>query len=136
MKNGASSQCATATKGTGEKGNAVAGFVLVAPLVVFVLFVLVTLTYALHIRFIAQDAVREGARYASLSGGDTVLAQSRTREVLDSVFGDEYCVSPEITTRRLAGESIEVSLRCPVQNSFWGAISLPEMTVSAYAHIE
>lgn len=119
-----------------EKGNAIAAFILIVPLLFFVLFALISLIYALHIRFLAEDAVFEGAKAGSLSGGDSAFAEKRTRDVIEAVFNAEYCANPDITSQILPDESIEVSLHCPAQNSSWLGTSLPEMTVRAYAHIE
>ncbi|MBR6458976.1 MAG: pilus assembly protein [Actinomycetaceae bacterium] len=119
-----------------EKGNAIAGFVLIIPLVFLVLFALISLIYGLHIRFLAEDAAFEGAKAGSLSGGDSVLAERRTRDVLAMAFKGEYCANPDITSQLLPDEGIEVSLHCPAHNSSWFGTSLPEVTVSAYAHIE
>lgn len=121
---------------SGEEGNAIAAFVFIIPLVLLVLFSLIALIYALHIRFLAEDAAFEGAKAGSLSGGDSVLAESRTRDVLSVVFNGEYCANPDITTNVFPNRSIEVSLHCPSQNSPWFGMYLPDMTVSAYAHIE
>ena len=49
-------------KAAREQGNAIAAFVLIIPLVLFVLFALISLIYALHIRFLAEDAAFEGAK--------------------------------------------------------------------------
>lgn len=119
-----------------ETGNAVAAFVLIIPLVLFVFVSLISLVYALHIRFLAEDAVFEGAKAGALSGGDTSLAESRTRDALVTVFGQEYCSSPDIASRILPDRSIEVSLHCPAQEGLWFSNSLPEVQVSAYARIE
>lgn len=119
-----------------EKGNAIAAFVLIIPLVLLVLFSLVSLIYALYIRAALEDAAFEGAKAGSLSGGDSALAESHTRDVLDIMFNEEYCVNPDITSRLLPDRSIEVSIHCPVYDSLWFGSSLPEMTVSTYAHIE
>ena len=120
----------------GETGNTIAAFVLIIPLVLTVFFALVSLVYALHIRFLAEDAVFEGAKAASRSGGDITLAESRTREVLTTAFHDEYCASPDIQSRILPDRSIEVSLYCPPQEVLWPTNSMPEIKVSAHAHIE
>ena len=121
---------------TRETGNAIAAFVLIIPLVLFVFFALVSIVYTLHIRFLAEDAVFEGAKVASRSGGDSALAESRTRDALNAVFHDEYCANPDINSRILPDRSIEVSLYCPPQESLWPTNSIPEIKVSAYAHIE
>lgn len=120
----------------GEKGNAIAAFVLIIPLLLLVLFALVSLIYGLHIRFLVEEAAFEGAKAGSLSGGNSVLAERRTRDVVAMAFNGEYCANPDITSQLLPDEGIEVSLHCPAHNSSWFGTSLPEVTVSAYAHIE
>lgn len=120
----------------GEKGNAIASFVLITPLVLLVLFGAIALISALHLRFLAEDAAFEGAKAGALSGGDSALAENRTREALEVVFDGKYCANPDITTSVFPDRGFEVSIHCPPQNNMWFGSFMPEMTVSAYAHIE
>ena len=121
---------------TEEKGNAIASFVLITPLVLLVLFGAITLISALQLRFLAEDAAFEGAKAGALSGGDSALAESRTREALKVVFDGEYCANPDVRTNVFPDRGIEVSVHCPAQNNMSFGSFMPEMTVSAYAHIE
>lgn len=130
------SRRSTVSSDASETGNAIAAFVLIIPLVLLVLFSLMSLIYALHIRFLAEDAVFEGAKAGSLAGGDIILAERRTRDVLVEVLREEYCASPDIQARILPNRSIEVSLYCPAQEGLLPTHSIPEVAVSAHAHIE
>ncbi|WP_281254913.1 TadE/TadG family type IV pilus assembly protein [Serinibacter salmoneus] len=101
----------------GERGSAIAEFVMVGALVLLVILALVQLTLALWVRTMLIDAAAEGARYAALEGSSLEEGTQRTREVIAMSLGAGYEESVTARAEDAAGWGVivvEVQAPMPV----------------------
>nr|WP_106210811.1 TadE family protein [Glaciihabitans tibetensis] len=78
-----------------DAGSAVAEFSMVAGLLTVLTLSVIQLGLALHVRNTVIDAAAEGARYASLAGGDLAggdleAGEQRTRDLITAAIGPSY----------------------------------------------
>ncbi len=92
-------------------------FAVVVPLLVLLVLAVVQLGLALHVRSTLQSAAAEGARVASVSGGDPELARRRIEQSLAQSFADGVVESVSVRSVRsggLAATEVEIRARLPL----------------------
>lgn len=95
-----------------DEGSAVVEFVVVVPLLVLLLLAVVQVGLALHVRSTLVSAAAEGARVAAVAGGDSTVAERRTREALASTLADGVVESVSARRRTVRGVvTIELEIR-------------------------
>ena len=116
-----------------ESGQALPGFVMVAPLLLIVTLALLGLAMALHVRLIVLDSAAEGARLGAYTSLD--LARSRTSELISSALPREYGENIRAAYRDVGGVNVvEVTVVSPVP--ILGMVGLATMEVRAHAAVE
>lgn len=99
----------------GERGSAVAEFVMVSVLVLALFLGVVQVAFALHVRALAIDAAAEGARLAARADRSPDDGVARTRELLAASLTASYADDVAATTTQRAGlRVIEVTVRAPL----------------------
>ncbi len=73
--------------GDGEAGESMVEFALVLPVLLLVLVGVVQFALVHHAQNVVTTAAQEGARMAAAEGGDAVVGEQRTRDVLGSGLG-------------------------------------------------
>lgn len=96
-----------------ERGSAVVGFALTAPLLVAGFVALLGLVLALSVRAVAADAAAQGARYGAQSGAGAEAAERRTRDLLQSSLAGDCAVSARVD-RRAGVPVVEVEVEVPI----------------------
>lgn len=97
-----------------ERGNAVAEFALVAPMLILMVLGLLSLALTMHVRSVITDAAAEGARLGAHSGSPE-QAQARTAELVGATLGAEYATAVQASrVATPAGPAISVSVRAPI----------------------
>ena len=120
-------------RGPAESGQAVAGFVMVVPLLLMVALALLGLATALHVRLIILDSAAEGARLGAYTNLD--LARTRTSELISAALPHEYGENIRAAYRDVRGVSVvEVTVVSPIP--ILGMIGPTTMEVRAHAAIE
>jgi len=92
-------------------------FAVVVPLLVLLVLAVVQVGLALHVRSTLQSAAAEGARVASVSGGDPELARRRIEQSLAQSFADGVVESVSVRSVRsggLAATEVEIRARLPL----------------------
>ena len=82
---------------TGDRGSAVAEFVMVSGLLTVLVLSVLQLGLALLVRNTVQDAASEGARFAALADNRLSDGTARTRDLIGTAVGDTY--SGDVTAR-------------------------------------
>ncbi|AEG43787.1 TadE/TadG family type IV pilus assembly protein [Isoptericola variabilis] len=99
----------------GERGSAVAEFVLVAALVLALFLGVVQVALALHVRALVVDAAAEGARIAARADRDASDGARRTRDLLTASLNASYARDVTVGSTTLAGlPVVEVTVRAPL----------------------
>lgn len=99
----------------GERGSAVAEFVLVAALVLALFLGVVQVALALHVRSLVVDAAAEGARIAARADRDLADGAQRTRALLTASLSESYARDVTVRTTTLDGlPVVEVTVRAPL----------------------
>lgn len=86
-----------------ERGNAIAEFGLVAPLLVLIALAILQLALFQHVRNVLVDAAGQGARQGALHGAPPDAGAARTAAVIDSALGDGYPADVDATTVTVDG---------------------------------
>lgn len=86
-----------------ERGNAIAEFGLVAPLLVLIALAILQLALFQHVRNVLVDAAGQGARQGALHGAEPAAGAARTAEVIDAALGDGYPAETDATTVTVDG---------------------------------
>lgn len=68
--------------GVGRRGTVAVEFALVSTMLLFILFVVIDLGLAFHVRLVLGAAAREGARQAAVDGGESARARQRVTDYL------------------------------------------------------
>jgi Flp pilus assembly protein TadG len=68
--------------GMGRRGTVAVEFALVSTMLLFILFVVIDLGLAFHVRLVLGAAAREGARQAAVDGGESARARQRVTDYL------------------------------------------------------
>lgn len=98
-----------------ERGSAVAEFVMVVSLLVFLTLAVLQFALALHVRNTVLDAAAEGARYAALADSGLADGEARTRALITVALGESYARNVVARYTETAGyASTEVSVVAPL----------------------
>ena len=98
-----------------ERGSAVAEFVMVVSLLVFLTLAVLQFALALHVRNTVLDAAAEGARYAALADSGLAEGEARTRELITVALGEPYARNVVARYTESTGSlSAEVSVVAPL----------------------
>lgn len=95
-----------ATGRDGERGSAVAEFVMVSALVLALFLAVVQVALAMHVRALAIDAAAEGARVAARADRDLSSGATRTQELLTAALGSRY--ADDVSVRRAVQDGLDV----------------------------
>ncbi|MCA5893407.1 pilus assembly protein [Isoptericola sp. NEAU-Y5] len=99
----------------GERGSAVAEFVMVSALVLALFLGVVQLALAMHVRALTIDAAAEGARLAARADRELEPGATRTAELLTASLGSKYAQDVSARTIEQDGlELVEVTVRVPL----------------------
>lgn len=91
---------------SGERGQSLVEFALVAPVLLIVLLGAVQFALVVHARNVVTAAVQEGARYAAAEGRTPADGVARAQEVLDT--GVNRAEEPFTVTARSTDEIVAV----------------------------
>src|SRR5690625_5303905 len=95
----------------GERGSAVAEFIMVSALLVLLVLAVFQLAFALHVRVTLSDCAGEGARGVAVIGYDAEVGAERTRALIASALHDEYAANVTATrTQRSEMELLQVTV--------------------------
>lgn len=98
----------------GERGSAVAEFVMVTGLVVFLFMAVFQLGLVLHIRNTLISCASEGARLGARADASPGLGAVRTRELITASLADDYAENVSVGTDVVGGvQVVEVRVRAP-----------------------
>ena len=98
-----------------ERGSAIAEFVMVVSLLVFLTLAVLQFALALHVRNTVLDAAAEGARYAALADSGLADGEARTRALITVALGESYARNVVARYTGSAGYlSTEVSVAAPL----------------------
>src|SRR5690625_2031150 len=98
-----------------ERGSAVAEFVLISALVLFISLAVLQLAFALHIRITLIDCAGEGARMAALIGADASAGEERTRALISGAVHPSYASDIQVRTITRHGlDLVEVTVSAPL----------------------
>lgn len=97
-----------------ERGSAVAEFVMVSALVVFLFMAVFQLGLVLHIRNTLISCASEGARLGARVDADPAMGAQRTRELIAGSLSDGYARDVSVGTGTVGGvQVVEVRVRAP-----------------------
>lgn len=98
-----------------DRGNAVAEFGLVAPLLVLLALAIIQLALFQHVRNVLVDAAGQGARQGALYGAGPQDGAARTADVIDGALGTGYPADVSVTTVTVDGAlTVEVTVSAQV----------------------
>jgi hypothetical protein len=106
----------------GERGSAVADFVLVLVVVIPLFLGICQLALVLHVRNTLTSAASEGARYAATADRGLADGAARTREQITGVLADRFArqvTARAATVQGAAGVEVEVVAEVPPLG-LWG----------------
>ncbi|MEO6827432.1 MAG: TadE/TadG family type IV pilus assembly protein [Microbacteriaceae bacterium] len=99
----------------GDRGDAVAEFVMVVGLLTILTLSVIQLALALHIRNTVMDAAAEGARFAALADTAPSDGEQRTRDLITAAIGDGYAGDVHAVRDDYLGRpAIAVTVRAPL----------------------
>lgn len=99
----------------GERGSAVADFVMVSGLVVFLFMAVFQLGLVLHIRNTLISCASEGARLGARADAEPGMGAVRARELIEASLSDEYADNVSVGTGLVGGvQVVEVRVRAPL----------------------
>lgn len=110
-----------ASRSTGDRGSAVAEYVLVAGIVAMMFAGTLQLALALHVRNTLVDAAAAGARYGTLADRSPQDGAERTREIITGHLGPRYAQdvsAARATVGQTATLQVEVVSPLPVVAMF------------------
>ena len=98
-----------------ERGSAVAEFVMVSGLVVFLFMAVFQLGLVLHIRNTLISCASEGARLGARADADPGMGAVRARELIESSLADQYADNVTVGTGVVGGvQVVEVHVSAPL----------------------
>ena len=98
----------------GERGSAVAEFVMVSALVVFLFMAVFQLGLVLHIRNTLISCASEGARLGARADAEPGMGAARARELITASLADNYAEDVTVGTGTVGGvQVVEVRVRAP-----------------------
>lgn len=99
----------------GERGSAVADFVMVGGLLTALTLAIVQLTLVLHVRNVLVDATASGARYGTLADRTPEDARQRAAELITGSVGARYAADIRVGHADIAGfRTLEVRVVAPI----------------------
>lgn len=99
----------------GDRGDAIAEFVMVVGLLTILTLSVIQLTLALHIRNTVMDAAAEGARFAALADTAPADGEQRTRDLITAAIGESYAGDVHAVRDDYLGRpAIAVTVRTPL----------------------
>ena len=116
----------------GERGSAVVEFALVAPLLVAVVFAVVQLALALHVRSTMIAAAAEGARVAALADSQLVLGEQRARAIIDGNLASSVVTgvhASRVVERGILMAEVRIDARLPL----FGLLGPDTMQITGHA---
>ena len=100
---------------SGERGSAVAEFVMITTLLIAISLALVQLALALHVRNTLVDAAVQGAHYGALANREPADAAARARQLVSQSLTPSFARDITVRTRSRGGEQVvEVTVRTRV----------------------
>ncbi|WP_082569548.1 TadE family protein [Knoellia sp. Soil729] len=97
-----------------EHGSAVAEFVMVSGLVVFLFMAVFQLGLTLHIRNTLTSCASEGARLGARADADPGMGVARARELIGASLSERYAENVTVGTGLVGGvQVVEVRVRAP-----------------------
>ena len=100
--------------GRGERGSAVAEFVMVSGLVVFLFMTVFQLGLVLHIRNTLISCASEGARLGARADAEPGMGAARARELIAASLAADYADDVTVGTGTVGGvQVVEVRVRAP-----------------------
>lgn len=101
--------------GEADRGSAIAEFVMVAGLVVFVAMAVLQIGLALYIRNTLISAASEGARYGARADSSQALGVDRTRSLIRAGLSDTYAEHVSAGESSVDGVAVvEVTVSAPL----------------------
>lgn len=98
-----------------EAGSAIAEFVMVSILVVFVAMSVLQLAMALYVRNAVIEAAAEGARYGARANSSPELGAQRTRSMVSEQLNASYAERVTATRKVIDGvRVVEITVSAPV----------------------
>lgn len=116
----------------GERGNAVVGFTLVAPLLLAVALGVLQLALTMHVRTVLVSAASEGARAQARVGAPPGAGEARARQLAARTLAADLVENVTVRRERVGGvllASVEVRARMPLL----GLLAPLEMSVQGHA---
>ena len=114
-----------------EAGASSVEFVLVAPLITFLVLGVLEVALTVHARAILETATEEAVRVAAAMGGDTTAGERRLRELVASELRDDA-----ITDLHWAWTLDTLTLRVHTALPLVGPLAPAVMTTTASAYTE
>lgn len=113
-----------------DRGSAIAEFVLISALGLFLALAVFQLAFALHIRITLIDCAGEGARIAALIGSDPAAGEARTRALISGALHPGYADKVQARTVTRQGlDLVEVTVSAPLPLlGYFGPSGLLEVT--------
>lgn len=115
-----------------ERGSAVVGFALVAPLLVALALAVIQVALTMHVRTTITSAATEGARAAATAGSTAVIGEERTRMLLERTLAGGLVQSIDVRAEVHHGArlvAVEVEANLPLL----GLLGPASMTVVGHA---
>lgn len=115
-----------------DRGSAVAGFALVAPLLVALALAVVQTALVMHVRTTITSAAMEGARAAATVGSSAAVGEERTRMLLARTLAAGLVESVAVRAESQGGTrlvAVEVDARLPLL----GLLGPTDMTIVGHA---
>lgn len=99
-----------------ERGSAIAEFVMVAALLLFVALGVFQVGLALYVRNTLISAASEGARYAARADADPADGVSRTQSLITSSLSARYAQKVEVAERTMPDgvRVVEITVEAPL----------------------
>lgn len=115
-----------------DRGSAVVGFALIAPLLLALALAVVQVALTMHVRTTLVSAATEGARAAATAGSTAAIGEHRTRMLLERTLAGELVESVDVRAEVHRGArlvAVEVGARLPLL----GLLGPASMTVVGHA---
>ncbi|ALQ31215.1 MULTISPECIES: TadE family protein [Micrococcaceae] len=101
----------------GERGSAVAEFVMITTLLIVLAFSIMQLALALHVRNTLTDAAANGAHYGALANRSPADAAGRTRTLITESLHAGFARDVSVSTTAIGGTqlvTVTVNTRVPL----------------------
>jgi hypothetical protein len=99
----------------GERGSAVADFVMVSALVTVLFLATFQLALTLHVRNVLVSCAAEGARVGARLGSDPALGIARSRDLVETALSERFAQDVTATRAEVDGvQVVTVRIRAPL----------------------